>query len=67
MIIDHAATRKFDGKSYSLILATFDKRFATEKKKKIMKGGGQVRIYQGMQRYPSGNHEMRKAYFVYMR
>ena len=65
--IDHAPERVFDGKSYSLILSTFDKRFATEKKKAIVKGGGQVRIYQGMQRNPSGNHEMKKAYYVYMR
>lgn len=65
--IDHAQERVFEGKSYSLILSTFDKRFATEKKKKIMKNGGQVHIYQGMQRCPAGNHEMKKAYYVYMR
>jgi len=65
--IEHAQTRRFDGKTYSLIRSTFDKRTATEEKKKIMKTGGQVRIYQGMQRNPAGNHEMKKAYYVYMR
>lgn len=65
--VEHAKERVFNGKSYSLIIQTFDKRFATEKKKKLMKDGAQVRIYQGMQRYPAGNHEMKKAYYVYMR
>ena len=65
--IDHAQERTFDGKRYSLVRASFDKRTATEMKKKIMKTGGQVRIYEGIQRNPMGGHEMKKAYYVYMR